>query len=861
MFSYEGENYRQHSNSRLESCADDEDKVENSTSIDVFQNSPEAENLNMEPFPTAEENISGSLSQEWDQYEDNHVSMLNNVDYYNHESSSSDDSSSDGSRSDVSSSIFEITQDEDDIDLDNFASDCTEDFREYDNLQNWVMFEKSNISVWEVLNMVTAITLRYHLSDEAQQAILKLIKVLAGDEFENFNISKYLMNKLFNPPDNIIAYVFYCKVCYISLGAPILKNQINNEVILCDKCHKEYRLSKSEENFFVTVNLKYQIEALLKNNYFRNMIHDQLIDHDYVDQDSTINDVLTSDRYLNDDYIKSKKENGDIVLTLNVNTDGTPQFESGPHSFWPIQCSINEIPIKLRSKFILLGALWYTVIEPCPKFMNLYLSTFINQINSLMENGIKIINEIGECKTYFCKIFSFPVDSVARPIMQNRLQFNGLYGCSWCYIRGTYSSGCMRFLQTRENPRDRSHRQYLSDVKKRRKDVKRMRKTKKNEKYTVRGVKGSSILSKLRDFDCVWGYPLDYMHGVLLGVTRQISQHWLKEHLSPSQRKVINKRLLKIKPTSEIQRAPRVLKSKRNKWKASEWRSWLLFYSIPCLTGILDNELLDSFKLFVKSVHKLLCPQITEDELMQCEIDILTFVHDCQDFYGNAFMTFNVHTLLHMVKSVRKNGPLWATSAFIFESNLFYYKQNITGPKGVINQVVNRTLRRNAFQNYLNMSKIKNSWDFCKTILNNRKEVSTNFIRCNDGAVLFEESSINSVNHSHHTTTYNRCIFKNIMYHSIQYTKSGKTDNAHVYLHNNKIGKILSFRLHENVTFIEVRTASLIQFDNLSHIWKVSEFEGRSSIIPLSSIISKIIFISVDETEYACIQPNTFECQ
>ncbi|CAG5072750.1 Protein of unknown function, partial [Cotesia congregata] len=68
-----------------------------------------------------------------------------------------------------------------------------------------------------------------------------------------------------------------------------------------------------------------------------------------------------------------------------------------------------------------------------------------------MKNGIEIVTEAGKTITYNCTIFSFPVDSVARPILQNRLQFNGFYGCSWCYHHGIYDSRSMRYPLTSEN--------------------------------------------------------------------------------------------------------------------------------------------------------------------------------------------------------------------------------------------------------------------------------------------------------------------------------------------------------------------------------------------------------------------------
>ncbi|KAG0444238.1 hypothetical protein HPB47_014018, partial [Ixodes persulcatus] len=44
------------------------------------------------------------------------------------------------------------------------------------------------------------------------------------------------------------------------------------------------------------------------------------------------------------------------------------------------------------------------------------------------------------------------------------------------------------------------------------------------------------------------------------------------------------------------------------------------------------------------------------------------FVDQVLRLYNTKMMTFNMHQLLHLAKSVRDLGPLWAHSAFVFET-------------------------------------------------------------------------------------------------------------------------------------------------------------------------------------------------
>lgn len=111
----------------------------------------------------------------------------------------------------------------------------------------------------------------------------------------------------------------------------------------------------------------------------------------------------------------------------------------------------------------------------------------------------------------------------------------------------------------------------------------------------VQGFKGPSPLINLPGFDIVWGFTPDYMHCVLLGVARQFTELWLSNvgedyYIgSPQLLNKIDQRLCGIKPPQCLSRLPRTL-NLRKFWKAMEWQQWLLYFSLPCLDGILPAE-------------------------------------------------------------------------------------------------------------------------------------------------------------------------------------------------------------------------------------------------------------------------------
>ncbi|KAM7286355.1 uncharacterized protein ISCGN_030177 [Ixodes scapularis] len=136
--------------------------------------------------------------------------------------------------------------------------------------------------------------------------------------------------------------------------------------------------------------------------------------------------------------------------------------------------------------------------------------------------------------------------------------------------------------------------------------------------FPVNGYFGPSPAVNLPHFNLVWGFTVEYMHAVLLGVVRQITELLLSS--SNSQERyyvgntaslaVINSRLAEIKPPHSFTRLPRAL-STRTFWKASEWRHWLRYYWLPCMYGVLPDQYWLHIKKLVETIHALLRDTVT----------------------------------------------------------------------------------------------------------------------------------------------------------------------------------------------------------------------------------------------------------
>jgi hypothetical protein len=155
----------------------------------------------------------------------------------------------------------ELYSDEDSF---NFDSNF-EQFFEMSHIQQ-IMFEASNLRVADVLLMIMSYCIRYSISNAARDGLIELVKVLAGPRFKRWSCNKHTLVPLYNSPHNVIKYCFYCDTCSKLLMLPITRKKFQNCSKICEKCAKQYDLSLKSSNYFVSIDLVYQLQRLLQNN-------------------------------------------------------------------------------------------------------------------------------------------------------------------------------------------------------------------------------------------------------------------------------------------------------------------------------------------------------------------------------------------------------------------------------------------------------------------------------------------------------------------------------------------------------------------------------------------------------------------
>lgn len=500
---------------------------------------------------------------------------------------------------------------------------------------------------------------------------------------------------------------------------------------------------------------------------------------------------------------KHLKTVSDSFVSLSFNCDGVPVFKSSKFSIWPLLCSVNELPPEERDKHVLLCALWFGSSKPT---MTSFLKPFVEECKSLSKTGLSWHDpsdkSIKNAKVY---VLCATCDAVARPLLQNFKQYNGKYGCSHCLHPGQQvrkGNGTVRAYPFEGDMSElREHDTTL-----------KIGEIAQNKGHSVLGIKGPSPIIDLPHFDLINSIVPDYMHCVLLGICRQMSTLWFdsKHYKQPwyigLNTTRVDRQLLAIKPPSTFSRSTRSI-TERKYWKAHEWQNWLLYYSLPVLKGVLPNKYLSHWALLVEGVGILLGSRINQADIDHAREALEVYVKSVAHLYGEDQMSFNVHSLLHLVNSVENLGPLWSHSAFMFENFNGYLLKQVKSSNAVPQQICKRVAWSGAlpqiakayatdmspeinFFKEINSSKhrIKNVARYDKvTALGVPKisQVSEKVVIALHG--VLGKTPASSVRY------YSRIIVNGEVIHSRTYRKAKKRNNSVVILKDGHIFKISYF--------------------------------------------------------------------
>lgn len=279
-------------------------------------------------------------------------------------------------------------------------------------------------------------------------------------------------------------------------------------------------------------------------------------------------------------------------------------------------------------------------------------------------------------KTCYVEIECFTADAPARAMLKMIKGHTSMYGCERCTIKRVKNK---IFYPTKINKSVilRTQDDYVSDN------------TNNNH------VKGKSPLLAL-NIDLVKQFVLDPMHIIYLGITKRLLiKYWVEggRHCKLSRQNLtaIDYNIHMIRPfvTSDFCRKPRTLVNLKN-FKATEFRFIVLYSGVIIFYNILDNIKYRHFLLFHVAITILSSAPFIKDYIHIAEKALTKFVLKAAEIYGDDFIVYNVHSILHLCTDVQRYGPLERYSCFPFENYLQFLKRRIRSKKLPLQQVCNR---------------------------------------------------------------------------------------------------------------------------------------------------------------------------
>lgn len=371
-------------------------------------------------------------------------------------------------------------------------------------------------------------------------------------------------------------------------------------------------------------------------------------------------------------YQTLESESLNSLLTLNLYIDGMPIVKSGNLQFWPILAVVNESVD--HSPFPI------TIYQGTEKPVNIeqFLTPLCEQLSDVFKNGITVKSII-----YSVCVYALICDAPARAYIKCCKTHGGYFACEFCCCAGEYIG---KVIYPDFNASQRTDVQFENFVYK--------------EEGVVNGrMHGHQLkISPLTKFiPMVTAVPTDYMHLVCLGVMKLLLKIWTSSSLTENNRLSATQRanlslaivnLGKDLP-AEFHRRMRHL-NLLDRWKATEFRTFLLYIGPIALKNILPKALYNHFLLFHFAIAVLISSEFS-DKFLPCIKKILKhFAQEFGQLYGQQYLVYNVHTVSHLADYVENLGCLDAWSAFPSENYLGKLGKLLRKPTQQINQIANR---------------------------------------------------------------------------------------------------------------------------------------------------------------------------
>ncbi|XP_043285939.1 uncharacterized protein [Venturia canescens] len=406
-------------------------------------------------------------------------------------------------------------------------------------------------------------------------------------------------------------------------------------------------LPKSSKTFLKTTSAMYEIEK------FKDVDGAEIGDFVYFGIKHHLQRIVNSNLH---------KDN---ILYLQFNIDGISLFKSSSKQLWPILCKVFSEPDVYRVFPVAI----YAGIEK-PHVANMYFEKFNNEMLDLLREGIVIDGTLLEIR-----IICFICDKPARSFVKCIKNHGAYYACERCTVKGERYDE--RIIYPSTNCPERTNESF--------------RRQEQPEHH--RGVSPLLIIAEL---DMVMHFVLDFMHLCCLGLMKKLLEYWMKGDrkvkMSHTGKSILTYILLELQSQipQEFQRTTRSL-AEIAKWKATEFRFFLLYLGSVVLKKVLQDDLYKHFMLLHAACRILCSKDLALKFNEQAKTYLTRFVQLSEFYYGKQSQVLNMHSVIHLADDVKNlKCPLNNITAFPFESSLGKIKKMVRNGNRPLSQICRR---------------------------------------------------------------------------------------------------------------------------------------------------------------------------
>ncbi|KAK3909659.1 Halomucin [Frankliniella fusca] len=545
------------------------------------------------------------------------------------------------------SSDSEQPSDDDDNEQENVSEVSEEEGEEEERQEpnNRHLYPGAQLTFKESLIAILTFVLSHHLTGNSLIDLISLI-ILHCPMNSSCVKSLHYFKKIFRDVGKeIIVCHYFCSVCF---------KLLSQRNAACEQCNRV-----TGSSYFIEIPLLNQLQILFNRPGFYNQLQFRFLRQKK--HANNIEDIYDGAIYT---VYKEHTNNGFLSQPNHISfmwyTDGISVFNiSKKFSIWPLYLVINELRYKDRVKKenILLAGIWFGKKKPKP---NTYLEPLYRRMEEFSREGYLLNRPDGPPVRVKGMVLCGTCDMPAKSLFLRFKQFNGFYGCPKCLHKGEQYGTNVHIYPYSQNVPSRKNA-----------DIELYGTLALASGHPCYGVKGISFLFRLVP-NMVRSTGIDSMHGAFSGLGKALLEFWFdgdhngKEfsfiHIIDS----VNARLAQIKVPSFLNKFPQTV-SDLGSWKSLDYKVWLLYYSIPVLSGLMSDLYLNHHMLLVSAEYLLSQQSISLAQIEQAPTLLDKYVCEFQHLYGLRYMGINVHQLTHLSECVADLGPLWVYSCYFME--------------------------------------------------------------------------------------------------------------------------------------------------------------------------------------------------